>query len=493
MPDRQFIFEDAFHVQARNITDHTSGSNPPDHMRFLSTLIASTLGTLLALGLIVILFFLFVMTLSVAMDGAPDVQGNSVLVMEMSGDFPEVAADDPFLRLSTGVPPQDMHRFRTNLLKAAADDRVSALWLQMNGLTASWAALEEMREMLDVFKESGKPVYASSDIFFMSETDYFVASAADSVFFAPQGIFELNGFALTAEFYAGLLDKLEVEPQVVRAGEYKSAVEPFTRSDLSEENREQLASLLENWNAVFARTVAEHRGLTSEEVLALASEGEVITAEDALEAGLVDDLLYDEGIENVIRRRIGLSDDEELTSISAGRYGNVTPAEAGIRTGDEGEIAVVHASGAMVSGDSGVEPGLMFGGVVVGSETFRKAMEDAADNDRVKAIVLRIDSPGGFTPAADAMWQATRLAAEKKPLLVSMGAYAASGGYWLATAADTIIADALTLTGSIGVYSIFFDAGGLFEDKLGITQVTSAAAAVIVSLSPILTTVFARV
>ena len=438
-------------------------------MRFLSTLIASTLGTLLALGILFLLFLLFVFSLTLSVDRAPDVASSSVLALDLGGPFPDVAVDDPLLRLATGTSPQDLARFQTNLRKAAADDRVAGLWLRFEGLSAPWATLEEMREALLQFKESGKPIYASASDFFMDEVDYFVATVADSIFLAPQSLFEFNGFSLTSEFYAGLLDKLAVEPQVVRAGEFKSAVEPFTRADLSPENREQLEALLADWNTVFTRAVAEQRRMTPEQVQALAAGGDILTANDARSAGLVDDLRYHDEVVDAFRTRLGYGSDEDVEIVEGGTYTHVPLEDAGIRIGDEGEIAVVYAAGSMVSGSSGMDPNPLFGGVVVGSDTFRKAMEEARESERVRAVVVRIDSPGGYAPAADEMWQAVRLAAAEKPVLVSMGGYAASGGYWLATAAETIVADPLTLTGSIGVFRVLFDTSDLFEDKLGIT------------------------
>ncbi|HEX7072194.1 MAG TPA: signal peptide peptidase SppA, partial [Rhodothermales bacterium] len=438
-------------------------------MRFLSTLLASILGTLIAIAFLFALFFFFIVIVSVSVDNVPAVQSGSILVLEASGDYPDLAADDPFLRLATGASPQDLNRFRTNLRKAAADERIAGVWLRVGDLASSWATLQEMRQALLEFRDSGKPLYASAPGFYLDEAGYFLASTADSVFLSPEGLFEFNGFHITAEFYASLLDKLSIEPQVVRAGEFKSAVEPFTRTDLSPENRAQLEALLSDWNAVFTSAVAERRNLTPARVQELTSGGQIMTSADALEAGLVDGLLYPDQIEDAFRTRLGFDPQEDLEIIYGSDYGYVPPDQAGITIGNAGEIAIVYASGTMTSGESGVDPGLLFSGVTVGSETFADAMNEARESDNVDAIVVRIDSPGGYTPAADEMWHAVRRAAEVKPVIVSMGGYAASGGYWLATAADTIVADPLTLTGSIGVFSIFFDAGDLFEDRLGIT------------------------
>lgn len=438
-------------------------------MRFLSTLLASVLGTLLAFGILIFVFFLFIFTIALSSDSAPSVESGSVLTMDVSGSYPDVSADDPFLRLAMGTTPRDLNRFRTDLRKAASDNRIDALWLRMGGVSAAWATLEEMREALLQFRESGKPIYVTAPDYSMSEADYYLASLADSIFLNPEGLFEFNGFTITAEFYASLLEKLEVEPQVVRAGEFKSAVEPFTRTDLSAENREQLDALLTDWNAAFTRAVAEGRRLDPGQVQEIAASAQVFTAEDALAAGLVDDLLFHDEIMELLRVRLGYDDVDDIPVLSGSSYSLVPLESAGVQPGNEGEIAIVHATGAIVSGKSGVDPNPLFGGTAVGTETFREAMNEARDRDEVRAIVLRIDSPGGFSPAADEMWRAAKLAASEKPLVVSMGSYAASGGYWLATAGETIVADPLTLTGSIGVFSMFFDMSDLFENKLGVT------------------------
>lgn len=435
-------------------------------MRFLSNLLASTLGTLLALFLVFFLFFLFIFALAAATDTSPRVQENSVLVITFEGGIPEIAADDPFLRAFSGSPRLDLRDLTTGLEKAAVDDRISAVWLQVQGLNASWATLQEVRMALERFKQSGKPVYASSDDHSMNEAVYFVASVADSVFAVPQAAFEFNGFYLASEFYQNLLDKVGVEPQVIRAGKYKSAVEPFQRTDLSPENEEQLTALLNSWNEVFLRTVSESRDLPVEKLQATLQGSAIVTARDAYDAGLLDGLLYRDQIVSLLRSHTGIEEDEDLREIDAASYAYVPASEAGIGQGTEGDIAIVYAVGTIMPGDT---PDAPFGGQTVGSESFNEAMREARENERVKAVVLRVNSPGGSASASDAMWREISLTADEKPLIVSMGDYAASGGYWISTPADTIVAGPLTLTGSIGVFSVLFDTSELLEEKVGIT------------------------
>lgn len=438
-------------------------------MRFLSNLIASTIGALLAIGILLFFGFVFLFALASTADQTPRVRTGSVLVAEFSGNVPEIQADDPFTDFFASGGPFDLRDLQSSLRNAAADDRIDALWIQMEGINASWATLGEIRQSILEFKKSGKPVFASSDDYYMNEAAYFVASAADSVFAAPQALFEFNGFYIGTEFYQNLFEKLDIQPQVVRAGRYKGAVEPYIREDLSPENEEQLTSLLQSWNNVFNRQVAESRGMEPSEVQRIAETEAIFAAEDAYRTGLLDGLLYRDEVLDLWRQRLGRDEDEDIEEIPLKAYRRVPASEAGITQGSEGEVAVVYAVGTIMSGESGINRNPLLGSDQVGAETFREAMRQARESERVKAVVVRVNSPGGSAPAADAMRREVALTAGEKPVIVSMGDYAASGGYMISAPADTIVTDPLSLTGSIGVFSIFFDAGGFFENKLGIT------------------------
>ncbi len=436
-------------------------------MRFLSSLIASTLGTLIAFGVIFVFMLLTFAAMFFTSDSTPRVAQNSVLVIPFSGGIPEVAADDPFAQLLGESPSFDLLDITSSLEKAAVDDRVSALWLQFQNLSASWATLYEVRDALERFKESGKPIYASSNDYMMAESDYYLASIADSVFAAPGAMFEYNGFFINSVFFKRLMDNLEIEPEIIRAGRFKAATEPFTREDMSPENEQQLAAILATQNDFFMQTVSQSRGMAVEELERLASDAAILTVEGAYDAGLLDQLAYEDEIEDIIRARIGVDADDDLRTISLRQYARVPESEAGIRRGSDGEIAIVYARGTIMSGSSDSSP---FGGSdTIGSETFVKAMKSAREDDRVDAVVLRIDSPGGSASASEVMWREIELTSAEKPVVVSMGGLAASGGYWIASGGDAIVATPMTLTGSIGVFSMMFDASGFLEDRIGIT------------------------
>ncbi|MEX0747835.1 MAG: signal peptide peptidase SppA, partial [Rhodothermales bacterium] len=374
---------------------------------------------------------------------------------------------DPLMQALASEPGYDLRGVVASIDQAAADDRIEAIWLQIRAVQSPWSSLQEIRSALLRFKESGKPIYASSDDYMMAEAEYYVASAADSVFANEQAMFEFNGFYMTLEFYQGLLEKLEVEPQIIRAGKFKSAVEPFIREDLSPENEAQLTAILDTQNDEFMQAVAESRGLSADSLKARASNEAILTATSAFDAGLLDGLLYDDQVRDIIKRRLGVEEDDDLEAVSMESYTRVPPSDAGLDVNRDGDIAIVYAEGAIVSGES--SQGSPFSGAVLGAETLAKAMREARENEDVKAVVLRINSPGGSASASDAMWREIKLTAEKKPLVVSMGSLAASGGYWIATAGETIVADPLTITGSIGVFALLMDVSGLFENKLGIT------------------------
>ncbi len=441
----------------------SSVTNAENTLRFFSTLAASTLGTLVALVLVMFIGFMFMAAL-VATTGSSSttkVRTGTVLEIHLSGTIPELASNDPFEELFDLSSRYDLAGFTSGLKKAADDDRIEAVWLRTGGMFAPWSTLQEVRQALLAFKESGKPVIASSGESFMTERDYFLASVADEVYAAPGSFFEFNGLYAQTFYYKGLMDKLGIEPTIVRAGSFKSAVEPFTRTDMSEESRLQLGALLDTHSDVLTTAIAESRDTTAAYVEALMREDAFITVEGAKHAGLLDGLLFDEAVEEEIKARIDSTDGGDLRTVRLRSY--VDAPAAGPRSSNEGAIGIVYAVGTIMSGRSS------YGGGTLGSATFNRAMEKVREDDHVKAVVLRINSPGGSAVASDAMWQAIDQTAQVKPVIVSMGDLAASGGYWIATAGDTIVADPVTITGSIGVYGMHFSIGEMLDSKLGVS------------------------
>lgn len=387
------------------------------------------------------------------------VASESVLTLRLSGPIEEYGISDPTYELFDLPQPTSLAQISGALEKAANDDRIKAVWLKPQGVIAGWPTLAEVRQSLLEFKESGKPVIAStSGDLAMRESDYFLATAADSIYAAPGSFFEFNGLSLSVLFFKGLLEKLNIEPTVLRVGTYKGAVEPYTREDLSRENREQLAAILENWSQLLTSTTAEARNMSEEHVMNLIQAGTILTTEDALEADLLDGLLSEETVRTRLQKWVEV--DEHLRTTSLSSYASSSSSGS---SSHSDAIGVMIASGTIISGNSSDRNGFL------GATTFEKSMRSFRENDNVKAVVLRIDSPGGSATASEAMWQAIKETSTEKPVVVSMGDMAASGGYWLATAGDTILASPHTLTGSIGVFGMHLSMGRMMETKLGIT------------------------
>ena len=437
-------------------------------MRFLSTLAASVIGTLLALGLIVLFFVFFFFALSLSADQTPTVQSGSVLTVPLNGDIPERAADDPFQEVFEDGRSYDLRDLQTSLRKASSDDRIEAVWLRTKGLSAGWGTLQEVRQAVEQVAANGTPVIASGAEFGMGEKSYFVASAADSVFVGPQSTFEYNGFANILPFFQGAFNKIGVEPQVIRAGEYKSAAESFVRSDLSEANREQLQALLTTTSSQFAEAIAANRSLSVDSLKAMADEDPLLKASAAMEEGLIDGIRYQSEVRAALRNMVGQSAGSDLSTVGLSEYKRVPATGAGVSYTGTGTVDIVYGLGNIVPGDPDENP-FAPDQQILGSTNLIDALETARTSASTEAVVLRINSPGGSASASEAMWHAVEQTADEKPVVVSMGDVAASGGYYIAAAADTIVANPTTTTGSIGVIGLLLDAQELFRDHLGIT------------------------
>ena len=436
-------------------------------MRFLSNMAAAALGMLAALGLLFCIGMFFLLAVSTMSSTTPSVRSGTVLTFDLTSSIPETASTNPIDQIAGRRSSYNLMDITDAIDKAAGDERIDALWIRVRGFSGLNASAHEVRNALLRFRESGKPVFASSNDYMMSESTYYLASAADSVFASQGAMFEFNGFAMKTYFYTGLYEKLDVEPQIVRAGTFKSAVEPYLRRDLSPENEEQLTALLNSYNETFLNAVAKSRGTTFEALDELVNRQAIFSAKEAHEAGLLDELLYHDEVVERIKKRLDHDLEEDLQTMSLGSYASTPNSEAGLSTNSGGEIAVVYAEGMILNGKS--IPENPFSGNVLGSESFARDMREARESDFVKAVVVRINSPGGSASASETMWQAIHHTAAEKPVVISMGNVAASGGYWIATAGETILADPITITGSIGVFAMFLNLGKTFENKLGIT------------------------
>ena len=354
------------------------------------------------------------------------------------------------------------------LRRAAKDDHIEGLVLHIDDIDWGWAKVAEVRDAIQAFRAEGKPVYAS--LSGGGEREYLLASAADVVTAPPLAILQLDGLTASALFMRGTLDKLDITPNFAHSGTYKSGVEGFTRREMSEPAREALQALLDDLYADLIDSLAVARDLSADTVARFLDEGP-FGAEDAWARGLVDTVMYRADLDSLALD----SDGGERNRLSFLRY-----LERPLPPAARSRIALVVASGAISDGRSRDAPGE---GTVLGSETLIKALHDACDRASVKAIVLRIDSPGGSAPAADEIWREVERCRERKPVVASMSDLAASGGYYIAVAADSIVARSNTITGSIGVFGGKLNILGLYR-KLGLNVETLTRGAHAEMLSP---------
>lgn len=425
-------------------------------MNFLKAFFASCLGTLVALVLLFFIMIAFFSSLSASQEVT--IAENSVLHLNLNSVINEMEAENPLAELFPNSVPQNMGLIQlTEAIRKAKDDgKIKGIYLQAGSPLAGFATLEEIRAALLDFRSSGKWVVAYGDNF--TEGGYYVASAADQVYMNPNGLLEFNGLSIEVNFFKKLFDKLEIHPQVFRVGDFKSAIEPFVREDLSEENRTQLNSIIQSIHRVMLQQVAASRGRTEAELKNVADNMLVRNAGDAVQHRLVDSLFYHDQLRANLARRVGeAAGDLELTDYARYRKTYSTYSAS------KNEVAVIVAEGEIVPGTSDES-------TMIASATFREEIRKARTNSKVKAIVLRVNSPGGVFQAADELWRELELAAQEKPLIASMGDYAASGGYYMAMACDTIVARPTTITGSIGVFSVLFDLSRFLDEKLGITS-----------------------
>lgn len=398
-------------------------------------------------GILVILIVLGIIGLIFAVRtmGRPDVADNSVLILSISGNLPDYVPEDELARAIGLTPQQSFTSILTQLRKAKVDNRISGVMLDISFPDIGWGRAGELRDAIADFKTSGKPVYAYMEIGMNRE--YYIATAADKIFLPPSGDIYINGFAAEAMFYKGSLDKLGIEADVIQIGpKYKNAPDRFTKKEMSEGQREVTNAILDEYVQRFTEAVAASRRKSATDVQAIVDDAPY-NAVQARALGLIDEAFYREQVENDLKSKLGYKEDEKLRTIRGGAYREIPSDTLGLNNGEK--VAVIYASGAINVGKSSNSP---VSGEMVGSDTLVDAVNTAANDKAIKAIVLRVDSPGGSALASDLMWYAIENAKVKKPVVVSMGDVAASGGYYIACNANKIVAEPATITGSIGVF-----------------------------------------
>ncbi len=430
-------------------------------MNFFKTFLASLLAFFVANFVWFFLFIIIVAGVAAIGSSTTIVEPKSVLKIDLSESIVDQPVNDPlagFDPMSMNVQKSVSNMQVMNAIESAAqDDNIEGIYINLTGAgTASAALLEEVRDYITAFKESGKFVVAYGEVY--SQGGYYLASVADSIFLNPVGEMEWRGLAAQVMFYKGLLDKLGVEPQVFRHGTFKSAIEPYILNKMSPENRIQMETYINSIWGTMVADIAKERNLSIDSLNMFATDLSAMMAEDALANRMVDGLKYEDEVEDILREKLELDADEDITFVTLGEYIAAKPYTP---TYSDNKIEVIYAEGQIVQGTS--EQGTL------GSTTLADQLAEARLDEEVKAVVLRVNSPGGSALASEVIWREMELLRQQKPVIVSMGDYAASGGYYISAPADAIIADATTLTGSIGVFGLMFNAEKALNNKLGIT------------------------
>lgn len=394
--------------------------------------------------------------------GRPKVPENSVLVLNVSGELPDYAPEDQFASALGIGKKQSFTSLLTQLRKAKADKRIGGVLLDIKFPDIGWGKAYELREAIADLRSSGKPVYAYMEI--GSNREYYIATAADKIFLPPPGDLYINGFAAEAMFFKGSLDKLGIEAEVIQIGpKYKNAPDQYTRKEMGDGQREVINAILDEYLSRYTAAISESRKKSVEDVKAIIDNAPY-SASQAKELGLIDNALYRDQVMEEFRKALGYKEGDKVRTVKAGDYKNVPSDSVGLNQGER--VAVIFASGPIGSGKS--DDGT-FGSQSVGSDTVVQAINDAAEDQSIRAIVLRVDSPGGSALASDLMWKAIEDAKTKKPVVVSMADVAASGGYYISCNANKIVAEPTTITGSIGVFGGKPVVKGLY-DWLGVTN-----------------------
>lgn len=421
--------------------------------------IALILGSLFLLFAIVVVIGLALL-FSMFRHREPVVRDHSVLELKLEGNLPDYIPDTLSNRLF-GDDRQSLTSFIEQLRKAKVDNRISGILLEIKLLGAGWGTAEELRGAIADFKTSGKPIFAYIEI--GSNKEYYIATACDRVYVMPTGDLFINGLAADVMFFRGSLDKLGIYPDVFQIGKYKNAPDQFTRKEMTDAHREVVNSILDDFFNRYVNTIAEARKKSPDEVRSLIDNAP-LNAKDAQGAGLIDGANYRDEVENEMKKRLGFNENEDLRVTKAAAYREISPESLGLDKGER--IAIIYASGEIGGGSS--DDGT-FGGQSTGSDTLVKAIDDARKDNSIKAIVLRVDSPGGSAYASDVIWHAVEEAKKKKPVVVSMGDMGASGGYYIACNANKIVAEPSTYTGSIGIFAGKPVMKG-FYDWIGVTN-----------------------
>ena len=430
--------------------------------QFFKFVLATMFGVFLVT--VILAFVVVGLVVAAGSEKTVDVESNSVLHMAFTTAITERTPNNPLAGLSfLGLNSEKsigLNDILANIKKAKTDKNIKGIFLDESYMTSGQATTEEIRNALINFKKSGKFVVAYSEVY--TQGFYYLASVADKVYMNPKGFFEFTGFSQQVTFLKGAFDKLGIDVQVIKVGTYKSAVEPLVLTKMSDPNRLQVTSYLGSLYDHFLTGISKSRGINKDSLFNYANSGRIQFPEDALKLKLIDGLKYKDELLDELKHRTGTGSKSNLASVDLDEY---TKSNTDDKNDDDASsnnrIAIVYANGE-ISGGEGDDNS-------IGSERISKAIRKVRLDNKVKAVVLRVNSPGGSSLASDVIWREVAMTKKVKPIIVSMGDYAASGGYYISCAADSIIAEPNTITGSIGIFAILPNMQKLFNDKLGVT------------------------
>jgi protease-4 len=419
------------------------------------------LATFVGILLFVFLWFIFLLGLGSLMsagDSGTEIKEKAVLKLNFNGQFIDLKQpEDPFKDiLGNGVNSISLRELNTALENAALDPNVKGISIHLDDPQMGFAELDEVKQGLTRFKKSGKFIYTFSE--YLSEKAVLIAAVADSAFIHPQGSVEFNGLSSEVTFLTGTLEKLGVEPVIFRVGEFKSAVEPFFRKNLSEENKLQMNSYMGSIASNIYGDFAKTKNMSQTAVDSILNAASILNTKDAIKYKLVHAEAYADQYEAAIRQKISVKKDAKINFVGLNSYAAAKKYVTESKSSDR--VAVIVSEGEIVQGENSEG--------VLGSDDFIKELRRARKDKKVKAVVVRINSPGGSAMASDMMWREIQLTRQEKPVIASMGDVAASGGYYMAMACDTIVAHPTTITGSIGIFGVMMNVQKLMNDKLGI-------------------------
>ena len=427
-------------------------------MRQFFKFVLATIVGLAAFSFIGILFFAGIIGVAASSDDKKEVAANSVLELRLNEPLTERGSGREFGPFG-GSGSTGLIEIKEAIARAKTDGDIKGILLNLELVQGGMASLEEVRDALLDFKKSGKFVVAYHEV--SSEKSFYLSSVANEIYLHPQGTLEFNGLSSEVMFYKRLFDKAGIEPYIFRVGSFKSAVEPFFRESFSDSARYQTVSFLNSINGYMVQQVAKSRGIAPERLKVISDSMLVHNAPDALRLKMVTKLGYFDEVQDYMRGKLGLAKDKKPNLVSLGDYTDGEKADEKEGNTSGNRIAVIYAEGDIVTGKGSDDN--------IGSTKFAEAIRKARLDDRVKAVVLRINSPGGSSLASDIIYREVLLTKKVKPIIASMSDVAASGGYYIAMACDTIVAHPNTITGSIGVFGVLPNIQPLLADKLGIT------------------------